>query len=200
MDQIKHHGPTWQAFRPAARVSLTSVASGLVAAAVVAGLTDADSVIPVKTTSLAHGPGIVTEFTHSALMRPLARSTPLTFREEADGSVQGAVDWFKARQGNASYEWACEKAVENSYGTTGVWPSAMEHWNGAIQHGRAHPGDRNPPLGAFVYWDVAPYGHVGLSDGAGGFYSTNIHGAIGHLNSLNFAGNYLGWSDPQVPQ
>lgn len=118
----------------------------------------------------------------------------------ADGTPQGAVDWYKARNGDASYEGMCEKAAENAYGTTGVWPSAIAHWNGAIDAGKAHPGDTNPPLGAFVYWNTSQYGHVGVADGNGGFWASSVGGAIGHSDDLGYYGDvYLGWSDPQVP-
>jgi hypothetical protein len=54
--------------------------------------------------------------------------------------------------------------------------------------------------GAFVYWNTSQYGHVGIADGAGGFYSSSVDGAIGHGDSLDYFVNCLGWSDPQVPQ
>lgn len=120
-------------------------------------------------------------------------------RSPADGTPQGAIEWFQAHMGDASYQGLCEKAVENAYGTTGVWASAIAHWNGAVNVGKAHPGDMNPPLGAFVYWDISQYGHVGISDGNGGFYATSVDGAIGHGGSLDYYGSYLGWSDAQVP-
>lgn len=90
-------------------------------------------------------------------------------------------------------------AVENAYGTTGVWPSAIAHWRGAINAGKAHPGDWNAPRGAFVYWNTSQYGHVGIFDGNGGFYSSSVGGAIGHRGNKNYFVNYLGWSKAQVP-
>ncbi|GAA0512912.1 hypothetical protein A8924_6200 [Saccharopolyspora erythraea NRRL 2338] len=119
--------------------------------------------------------------------------------DPADGTAEGAVEWFKSKQGDTSYEGLCEKAVENAWGTTGVWPSAIAHWQGAVDAGKAHEGDTNPPKGAFVYWNISQYGHVGIADGNGGFYSSGIDGAIGHQDSLSYFGDYLGWSDPQVP-
>lgn len=126
-------------------------------------------------------------------------TTATEHRAPADGTPQGAIDWYKARAGDTSYEGLCEKAAENAYGTTGVWPSAIAHWNGAKKAGKAHPGDTNPPLGAFVYWNTSQYGHVGVADGKGGFWASSVGGAIGHGGDLGYYGNYLGWSDPQVP-
>lgn len=116
-----------------------------------------------------------------------------------DGTAQGAVDWFEQNSGDTSYEGLCEKAVENAWGTTGIWPSAIAHWEGAINAGKAHKGDESPPKGAFVYWNTSANGHVGIADGNGGFYSSSIDGALGHSDSLSYFNNYLGWSDPQVP-
>lgn len=117
----------------------------------------------------------------------------------ADGTPQGAIDWFAANAGATSHEGLCEMAVENAYGTTGVWPSAISHWNGAVAAGKAHTDGSLPPKGAFVYWNISQYGHVGIADGNGGFYSTSVGGAIGHASSVHHFANYLGWSDPQVP-
>jgi hypothetical protein len=115
------------------------------------------------------------------------------------GTALGAITWFRAHNGDTSYENACEKAVENAWGTTGVWPNASAHWEGAIAAGKAHVRDMAPPFGAFVYWRTSSEGHVGIADGQGGFYSTNVNGAIGHSSNLFYHANYLGWSDPQVP-
>ncbi|HYJ70740.1 MAG TPA: CHAP domain-containing protein [Nocardioidaceae bacterium] len=117
-----------------------------------------------------------------------------------DGTADGAIQWMQEHDGDSSYEGYCEMAVENAWGTTGQWPSAIDHWYGAVNAGKAHEGDYNPPAGAFVYWNTSQYGHVGIADGAGGFYSSSYGGAIGHGDSLDYFVNYLGWSDPQVPQ
>jgi len=109
-----------------------------------------------------------------------------------DGTAAGAVAWYKAHNGSTAYQGYCEKAAENAYGTTGVWGSANAHWNGASPK---HAGDKNPPLGAFVYWNISAYGHVGISDGAGGFWATSVNGKIG-LAKLPYFNSYLGWAYP----
>ena len=117
-----------------------------------------------------------------------------------DGTISGAIQWMQNHAGNTGWEGLCEKAVENAYGTTGVWASAKAHWQGAINAGKAHPGNTNAPRGAFVYWNTSQFGHVGISDGNGGFYSSSINGHIGHASSKSYFVNYLGWSDAQVPR
>lgn len=119
--------------------------------------------------------------------------------DPGDGTIDGAIEWMEAKSGSSDWEGLCEMAVENAYGTTGVWPSAIAHWQGALDNGKGHPDDPNPPKGAFVYWNTSQYGHVGIADGNGGFHSSSVNGAIGHGDSLSYFVNYLGWSDAQVP-
>jgi hypothetical protein len=106
-----------------------------------------------------------------------------------------ALSWYASRNGSTAYEWLCETAAENAYGATGKYYSAMTHWQAMVNSGHAHPGDASPPKGAFVYWNISqPYGHIGVADGAGGFWATSVNGRIGHATLPHF-GNYLGWSD-----
>ncbi|MEB3367004.1 CHAP domain-containing protein [Saccharopolyspora mangrovi] len=130
---------------------------------------------------------------------PAVQSAAVAPLAPGDGTAQGAVEWFEARAGDTSYEGMCEMAAENAWGVTGVWPSAIEHWNGAVAAGKAHTDGSTPPAGAFVYWNISEYGHVGIADGNGGFHSSSVNGAIGHADSTSYFANYLGWSDPQVP-
>ncbi len=111
-----------------------------------------------------------------------------------DGTIAGAIAWMQNHAGNTGWEEYCEKAVENAYGTTGVWPSAIAHWNAGVHHTGS-----TAPKGAFVYWNTSQFGHVGIADGNGGFYSTSIGGAIGHASSVSYFQNYLGWTNAQVP-
>jgi hypothetical protein len=112
-----------------------------------------------------------------------------------DGTPSGAVQWFKNHLGSTAWQGYCEKAVENAYGTTGVWASANAHWNGASTR---HTSG-TPPLGSFVYWNISSYGHVGIADGSGGIYATSIGGKIGHASSVNYFNAYRGWSAAAVP-
>lgn len=76
----------------------------------------------------AHSGAVVT---NSSQVRP---------NNTADGTPAGAVQWFQAHLGNSGYEDYCELAVENAYGTSGVWPSPTgtarwppERFTGAIR-------------------------------------------------------------------
>ncbi|MDN3353766.1 hypothetical protein [Actinomadura sp. DC4] len=128
--------------------------------------------------------------TATAAPTPLA-AAPLS---AGDGTPAGAVTWMKNHVGSTGWEHYCEKAVENAYGTTGIWPSAIAHWNGAPHH-----SGTKPPAGSFVYWNISSYGHVGIADGSGGFYSSSIGGKIGHATSVSYFSHYLGWTPAAVP-
>ncbi|TCO53769.1 CHAP domain-containing protein [Actinocrispum wychmicini] len=114
----------------------------------------------------------------------------------ADGTPSGAVQWYQSHMGSTGWQGYCEKAVENAYGTTGVWASANAHWFGASPK---HTDGSRPPLGSFVYWNISAYGHVGIADGSGGIYATSIGGRIGHASSVNYFNNYRGWTPAAVP-
>jgi hypothetical protein len=121
----------------------------------------------------------------------------LSILAAADGTPAGAVQWYKNHMGSTGWQGYCEKAVENAYGTTGVWASANAHWNGASPK---HTDGSRPPLGAFVYWNISAYGHVGIADGSGGIYATSIGGKIGHASSVHYFNNYRGWTPAAVPR
>ncbi len=132
-----------------------------------------------------------------AAAAPAAIAAPMA---SGDGTAAGAVAWYQAHNGSTAYQGYCEKAAENAYGTTGVWASANAHWNGADPK---HAGDHNPPLGAFVYWNISAYGHVGISDGAGGFWASSVNGRIGHvtrsMGGYAYFNNYRGWTPAARP-
>jgi hypothetical protein len=115
----------------------------------------------------------------------------------ADGTPAGAVQWYKNHMGSTGWQGYCEKAVENAYGTTGIWASANAHWTGASPK---HTDGSKPPLGSFVYWNISAYGHVGIADGSGGIYATSIGGKIGHATSVHYFNNYRGWTPAAVPR
>jgi hypothetical protein len=137
---------------------------------------------------------------NATAVAPAATSSDVSILAAGDGTAAGAVQWYQNHNGSTAYQGYCEKAAENAYGTTGVWASANAHWNGASPK---HAGDKNPPKGAFVYWNISAYGHVGISDGAGGFWASSVNGKIGHVTKAqggyNYFNNYRGWTPAAVP-
>jgi len=81
----------------------------------------------------------------------------------------------------------------------GTASTALEAWNKTPANMK-HPGDDNPPVNAPVYWGGGQ-GHVALSDGQGGVWSTDIlrPGKVDNvpLNqiTLQWGKPYLGWAE-----
>ncbi|MFI2207727.1 hypothetical protein ACH47Z_45245 [Streptomyces sp. NPDC020192] len=134
------------------------------------------------------------------LSHPLSRagSAVTTVMEHAAArsadarDADDAIRWFESRQGSTAFEGLCERAVRLAWDRNTHHDTALGHWNS--DDGERHVGDTNPPKGAFVFWRTSdPHGHVGIADGAGGYWATNVHRAIGHFTSLGFFSNYLGW-------
>ena len=114
----------------------------------------------------------------------------------------------------------CDRLACRAYGYVGSgYPSAIVHWQTMLADGYAHPGDRCPPLGAFVFWNTGrPYGHVSMvvqADPVGcdpntiqvtsnGVLdtATGNHGGVylltfARLDRMQLGGQgYLGWSQP----
>lgn len=77
------------------------------------------------------------------------------------GAVAAALDLVGARSG-----WynRCDRLACRAYGyANSGYESASVHWTRMLAAGHARPGDRCPPLGAFVYWATGgPAGHIAL--------------------------------------
>ncbi|AZP22803.1 hypothetical protein EJC51_46265 [Streptomyces aquilus] len=105
------------------------------------------------------------------------------------GGADRAIAWYRARLGSRAYEGWCEKAARTAWGCAPKYPSAIAHWK---RSGPKHTTG-TPPKGAFVFWNISQFGHVGIADGRGGFYATGVNGRIGHASSVHYYRHYLGW-------
>ena len=131
-----------------------------------------------------------------ATAAPAPTTAPITSTVVGPQSrADDAIAWFAARNGSTAYQGYCEKAVENAYGRTGIYASAIANWNDAVRRGAAHRGDLNPPKGALVFWNISAYGHVGVATGDGNFWATSVNSRIGKAR-LPYFSNYLGWAQP----
>ncbi|MFI6029697.1 hypothetical protein [Amycolatopsis magusensis] len=133
---------------------------------------------------------LYSEITAADIADPTALLGP-----EADGGFEaaqtanGAINWFKNREGSTAYQGYCERAVRLAWNRSTHHASAIAHWQSS-DGARRTTG--TPPRGAFVFWNISAYGHVGLADGSGGVWATSVNGKIGHARQGYFA-NYLGW-------
>ena len=128
------------------------------------------------------------------IAQPWLDDTATATAVEGDVSIQqtaaGAIKWMSDRRGSTAYEGYCERAVRLAWARSTHHASAIEHW-------RSSDGARHttgtPPKGAFVFWNTSQYGHVGIADGNGGFWSTDVNNKIGHASSTSHFSHYLGW-------
>lgn len=109
------------------------------------------------------------------------------------------------KKANDTTRWAvgmCDNFVANMFGySASGYPTAINHWN-SIPSQDKHPGDMNAPAGALMFWGGGSAGHVALSDGHGGIFSTDYPspGIVSHVDasviSKSWGKPYLGWSVP----
>ncbi|MCL3862075.1 transglycosylase SLT domain-containing protein [Actinotalea sp. K2] len=117
--------------------------------------------------------------------------------------------------------WAglCDRLACRAYGYVGSgYYSAATHWDTMVDEGHAHPSDRCPPLGSFVFWNTGRvFGHVSvvvqasatcdpeeiLITSNGVFDSaTGNHGGVyllsfARMDAMYLGGTgYRGWSNP----
>jgi hypothetical protein len=118
------------------------------------------------------------------------QAAPQSQQVAAKRTAAQAIAWYSSRNGSTAYEGYCEKAARLSWARTTHHASAIDHWNSS--DGAKHTTG-TPPKGAFVFWNISSYGHVGIADGSGGFWATSVSGKIGHKASTSYFSHYLGW-------
>lgn len=94
-----------------------------------------------------------------------------------------------ARLGNTSYEGLCEKAVENAFDRSSVYPSARANWNARAQRTPYNAA----PRGALVFYNTSTNAHVAISLGNGKVITTSAGGRIG-IVPISYFQNPLGWA------
>jgi hypothetical protein len=109
------------------------------------------------------------------------------------------VKWASA--GTGGYAHQCLRLADDAYGGSERVGRAIDQWYRAKAAGYAHPKDKNPPIGAQLFWwtnnDAR---HIATYVG-GGKVVTNVTsegGAVKLLpaSELDTWGPYLGWAEP----
>lgn len=102
------------------------------------------------------------------------------------------------RAHGSGYSGLCAKYVrEPCWRVAALYGSAIDQWRGAT---KKHPGDRNPPPGAPMYYEGGQYGHAVVSAGGGQIRSTDCTSAndISEVDvswvEKNWGYRYLGWT------
>lgn len=125
------------------------------------------------------------------------------------------VDRALSVVGNAS-KACCDRTCLNWCGCLSSWigghygsgyATAHIQWYGMVSKGVAHPGDRNPPVGALLFWSNGgttsnDFGHVATYVGSGlavGNVSSGPGGPNIYLHDADaperWGQQYLGWSE-----
>lgn len=143
--------------------------------------------------------------TNSATVKPCAAPKPAAPKPSTSSKSTKAVAWAKSKVGSYSYDFLCERFVENAYGTQGKYGSAIANYNAQKKAGRINTSRTNIPVGALVFssvraWDQG-YGHVQISIGGGKFVSGGMgRNSAGRLVAptvqyrTGLPSGYLGWS------
>jgi Transglycosylase SLT domain len=109
-------------------------------------------------------------------------------------AVRTAMSYVGVRSG---WYRRCDALVCRAYGyKNSGYPTATHHWHAMVAAGHAHPGDRCPPVGAFVHWSTSsPAGHVALVAATDGTcHPDTIHlvsNDVGDTTHGNKGGVYL---------
>ncbi|MDQ1248305.1 MAG: hypothetical protein QG597_2677 [Actinomycetota bacterium] len=115
---------------------------------------------------------------------------------------QAAVDFAMGFVGaGEEFRGLCLTFVDNAYAPTGGRVgTAIEQWDRANAAGHGHPGDRNPPVGAQVFWQTSdPARHAAIYAGGGMVITTEAYnGRVGlvTMEAVNSWGPYIGWATP----
>ncbi|WP_405056840.1 CHAP domain-containing protein [Kribbella sp. NBC_01505] len=113
--------------------------------------------------------------------------------------------------GSHGYYQLCARLAANIWGRphSGYYSAAVQ-WRQMLQTGNAHRDDRQPPVGALLFWDTGgPYGHVAVHIGDGQIVSNDIGDSVSgeggvyrvrfELIESKWGATYLGWAPPVYP-
>ena len=97
------------------------------------------------------------------------------------------------------YPDQCLRLADDAYGASARTTTALAQWGRAKSAGVAHPGSKDIPVGAHMFWQTShPAGHIATYVGDGKVV-TNMPGGsveIVDWHELNEWGPYLGWANP----
>lgn len=132
--------------------------------------------------------------------RDLPRKNPRSCKEAVDyavSMVHKECIWYRMCLGAT--------AVEYGWNVSGI-ASAIQQWHTLDRMGWSHPGDRDPPVGALLYWAGGTYGHIAIYIGGGKIVSNDIKRggcmdiAEWDAPETQWGQRYLGWTEPYYPR
>ena len=113
-----------------------------------------------------------------------------------------AVEYLRdLAKAHATGYWSqCLKLADDAYMPKGPrLGTAFDQWYRAKKAGLAHPKDRNPPLGAQMFWDPGHNaGHIATYVGDDKAVTNMPDGSVEMIKwrEMNDWGPYLGWAPP----
>lgn len=168
----------------------------------------ASAALPLLLAGFAATPASAADDTVSAAPQaPVAKTAKRmgAYAMQAHGTRFGptkAADRLEswARKGVSGYHNQCLRLADNAYQPkSGRTSTALAQWHRAQKHGYAHKKDRNPPVGAQMFWRTSnPAGHIATYVGNGKAVTNMPGGKVKKINwrVMNKWGPYLGWADP----
>jgi len=208
---------------PSATTGLRGIKGGIIAtgAAAIAGMVMPEGPVkdlmfgaPVGTTTTTSDGSTMTRTGDGTWIRTLpghgtfGEGSGSTFGSGQGGSLprdtSSAMSWAAASQSmTGQFDGLCDRYVANVYGLAhSGYETARAHWQ-AIPDEYKYPGDKNPPVGALVFWNVGNSGHVAVVVSSGPTVSTTHVGGTPTQMSLEECtrqlggwGTYYGWSKP----
>ena len=112
-------------------------------------------------------------------------------------AVERLRQW--ADEGRGGYHDQCLRLADDAYGGGARTSTAMAQWQRAVSAGVGHRRDRNPPVGAQMFWMTSnPAGHIATYVGHGKV-ATNMPGGqieIVDISAMDSWGPYQGWAAP----
>lgn len=140
---------------------------------------------------------------YERLVAQQARASGVTQTTGTLRSGPEAVAWAMNWLGKgSSYDGLCLGFVDDAYAAPGGkrMPTAIGQWYRAKAAGKGRSGDRNPPVGAHVFWWSANAArHIAMYVGNGMVISTGVDGDRVGMRSMEYFdsyGPYLGWAEP----
>lgn len=135
------------------------------------------------------------------------KNIPGTTTDSGTATVSGtgrsaleALAWGMNWLGSGGqYNGLCLGFVDDAYDPSGGRVgTAIAQWYRAKNAGFGHPGDRNPPVGAQVFWwSGVPARHIAIYAGGGMVLTTGANGGrvgLMSMEALDGWGPYIGWA------
>jgi cell wall-associated NlpC family hydrolase len=129
---------------------------------------------------------------------PTSKAAPAAATSPGAGSkAQKALSWARSKVGSQEWNDLCERFVEQAYGTSGVYPTAIDAAREVVKH-KGYASLKTAPAGALLYFTADETndnnGHAGIYLGNGRMISARPTGVtVERLDTPYNRERFLGW-------